>query len=155
MAAVAIRSLNQDFELSFCTFDFLVLGFLRNLPSVPWTEQFRTSAILTRKERLRAGYSAECSSVCVCVCLCLCLCVCVSVCLCVYTLPPRRLLLPARYQRILEGYGSTMLCCVYHSRCFCQVPSPPFLKMPYSPPKTKLQLADNWRENYIYGSAKR
>ena len=32
---------------------------------------------------------------------------------------------------ILEGYGWTMLCCEYHSRCFCQVPSSPFLNMSY------------------------
>ena len=42
------------FALGFCTFDFLVLGFLRNLPSVPWTEQFRTSAVLTRKEKVES-----------------------------------------------------------------------------------------------------
>ena len=40
---------------------------------------------------------------------------------------------------ILEWYGSTMLCCEYHSRCFCLVSSSPFPKMfNISFPKTKL-----------------
>ena len=54
------------------------------------------------------------------------MCVCVCVCVCVYTLPPWRLLPIARS---LDGYGSAMSCCEYYSRCFCQVPSFPFLNM--------------------------
>ena len=32
---------------------------------------------------------------------------------------------------ILEGYGSTTLCCEYYIGCFCEVLSSPFLKMSY------------------------
>ena len=52
--AAGCRNLNQIREsrpeLSDCTFEVLVLGFLSNLPSAPWMEQFRTSTVLTRKQ---------------------------------------------------------------------------------------------------------
>ena len=49
---------------------------------------------------------------------------------------------------ILEDtdYRSTNMCCEYYSRCFCQVPSSPFLKMSYftskdeTPPADKLEI---------------
>ena len=80
--------------------------------------------------------------------LSLCVCVCVCVCVCA-----RALILFHRggffwlqdVLDILQGYGSTMLCCEYHPRCFCQVPSSPFLNMSYfnskdkSPARRKLE----------------
>ena len=46
------RSLNQiveaRLEYSDCAFELLVFGFLSNLPSAPWMEQIRTSAVVTR-----------------------------------------------------------------------------------------------------------
>ena len=59
----------------------------------------------------------------------------------------------------LEGYGSTMLCCEYHSRCFCKDPSFSCLKKLYFTSKDKIlarrQLErrrnDIWfREKTIY-----
>ena len=60
---------------------------------------------------------------------------------------------------ILQGYGSTMLCCHYHSRCFCQIPSSPFPNMSYFTSKDKTPARwqmerkryDIWfREKMIY-----
>ena len=45
-------------------------------------------------------------------------------------------------REIFETYGSTILCCEYLSRCFCQVRSSLYLKMSYFTPKAKLQPAD-------------
>ena len=48
-----------------------------------------------------------------------------------------------RYLGHTWGYGSTILCCEYFSRCFCQVPSSSILKKSYfTSLKTKLQDAD-------------
>ena len=56
---------------------------------------------------------------------------------------------------ILGRHGRTHV--EYHCRCFCQVPSSPFLKISYIlPPRTKTPASTNWKENsVIYGSAKR
>ena len=80
-----------------------------------------------------------------------CLCVCVYVCVC-------KLIYCECFFRLQDvwdihkSYGSTMLCCEYHSRCFCQIPSYPFLKMSYiSPPKTKTREHKMKRRlNYIW-----
>ena len=50
---------------------------------------------------------------------------------------------------ILKGYGSTMLCCEYHSRCFCQVPSSTYLKMSYVTSKDKTSAHLQTREQPI------
>ena len=64
------------------------------------------------------------------VCVCVCVCVCFFTCTCVFILFHREGLFRLQdVWDILEGYGSTMLCCEYHSRCFCQVPSSRYLKM--------------------------
>ena len=58
--------------------------------------------------------------------------VCVCVCVCVFILFHREGFFRLQdVGDILEGYGSTMLCYEYHSRCFYQVPSSRYLKMPY------------------------
>ena len=57
-------------------------------------------------------------------------CVCVGgwVCMCVFITFHREGLFQLEdVCDILEGYGSTMLCCEYYCWCFCQVPSFPFL----------------------------
>ena len=40
------------------------------------------------------------------------------------------------------GYESTILCCEYYSRCFCQVPSSPFLKVSYFTSKEESPAPD-------------
>ena len=55
---------------------------------------------------------------------------------------------------MLEGYGSTILCCEYHFRWFCQVSSSLFLKMSYLTSKNKTPAYDIYclrkKEIYIY-----
>ena len=84
-----------------------------------------------------------CVSVCVCVCVYVCVCKLIY-CGCFFRLQD--------VWDIHKSYGSTMLCCEYHSRCFCQLPSSPFLKMSYiSPPKTKTREHKLERRlNYIW-----
>ena len=84
----------------------------------------------------RSQIKCYCQGVCVRVraraCVCVCVCACARACVCMLILFHRGDFF--RLQNIwdiLEGYGWTMLCCEYHSRCFCQVPSSPFLNMSY------------------------
>ena len=76
---------------------------------------------------------------CWCVCMSVCVCVCVCVC-CVFIFFHREGFFWVQDVReIFERYGSTILCCEYLSRCFCQVRSSLFLKMSYFTPKAKLE----------------
>ena len=65
-----------------------------------------------------------------CVCVggwvCVCGCGCVRACVCVGVF-----IFCNNVLDILEGYGSTTLCCEYYIGCFCEVLSSPFLKMSY------------------------
>ena len=65
-------------------------------------------------------------------CVCVCVCVCVCACVCVFILFHLEGFFRLQdVWDIIKGYRSEILCCEYHSRCFCQVPSSPFLKMSY------------------------
>ena len=77
--------------------------------------------------------------VCVCVCVCMCVCVCVCVFMLFYS---KGFFYLQDVCDIHEGYGSTFLCCKYHSRCFCQVPSSPFLKLSYFTSKDTMIYID-------------
>ena len=91
-----------------------------------------------------------CVCVCVYVCVCLCLCVCVCMFVCVFILFYREPSFNLQdFSDILQGYGSTMLCCEYHSRCFCQVPSSTYLKMSYVTSKDKTSAHLQTREQPI------
>ena len=107
--------------------------------------------------------TAVCVCVCVCVCVvCVCVCVYVCVCVCLYSSTVKASSNCERSGTYLRG--TDQRCYVeYHFKCFCQVPSSPFLKMSYiSAPKTpkyenpsehKLERKryDIWfRENTIY-----
>ena len=121
------------------------------LPNHPRGKQLRCSSY----PRWHQWFAVKC--VCVCVCVCVCLCVSVCVCVCVYTLPPWSFIPSARCLRHTEGYASLMLCCEYHSRCFCQVHSSPYLKMSYftsSKDKTPPRRETGEKRYDIFGSWK-
>ena len=101
----------------------------------------------SRSNHLRCSV---CVYLCICVCLCVCVCVCVCVCLCI--LFHREVFFRLQdVWDILEGYGSTMLCCEYHSRCFDQVPRSPFLKMSiFHLQRQNSTTRTNWREMRWY-----
>ena len=91
----------------------------------------------------------------VCVCVCVCVCVRVCVCVCVFILFHREGLFRLQdVWDILEGHISTMLCCEYHSRCFCQVPLSPYLKISYFTSKDETPARPQTGEKRcdIYGS---
>ena len=70
--------------------------------------------------------------VCVCVYVCVCVCVCACACVCVCSFNEKTSSVCEMSETYLRGTDrSTILCCEYQSRCFCQVPSSPFLKMSY------------------------
>ena len=104
----------------------------KNLSSARVTEE-RVFGIL--QVRLRYSYSMfDCNKgyvrntivtyfVCVCVCVC--------VCICLYSFTARAFSVCNDVWDILEEHGSTVLCCEYDSRYFCQVLSSLFLKMSY------------------------
>ena len=86
-----------------------------------------------------------------CVRACMCVCVCVFACVrvCVYTFPPWRLLPTARRLRHTYLRGTDQRC--YILSIIAGV-SAKFLHLHFEichilPPKTKLQLTENWREN--------
>ena len=56
---------------------------------------------------------------------------------------------------IREGYGSTMLWCEYQSRCFCQVPSSPFLNTSYFTSKDGSSSSPKTGEKAIWYMAPR
>ena len=72
--------------------------------------------------------------------VCVCVCVCVRVCL--YSFTVKASSVYNDVLEMLERYGSTILCCEYYTRSFCQVPSPPFLKMSYFTFKDEIPAAD-------------
>ena len=104
---------------------------------------------------------------CVCVCVCVCVCTrmcehmrqcvrecvhatvcvhgCVCVCMCLYSSTAK------------ASFVCKMLCCEYHSRCFWQVPSSPFLKMSYftSKDETPAHRQTGEKQYDIFGSRKR
>ena len=83
---------------------------------------------------------------CVCVCVFVCVCMCVSL----FVLFHRKD--SFRLRRCLGhtwGYGSAILCCEYYSRCFCQVPSFPFLKMSYFTSKDETSASQKTGEKTI------
>ena len=88
------------------------------------------------------------AGVCVCVYVCVYVCVCMYVCVCVFILFYRGGFFRLQdVWDILEGYGSTMLCCKYYSRCFCEVSSSPFLNMSYFTSEDETPACRNWRKN--------
>ena len=85
-----------------------------------------------------------------CVCVCVCVCVCLCVCVCVYILPPWMFLPSAKCPRHTWGYGSTVLCCEYKLTALCQVPSWPYLKMPYFTSKDENSSRSSTGEKTIW-----
>ena len=65
---------------------------------------------------------------CVYVCVCLCVCLCVCVCVCVFFHREDFFGLQG-VRNILEGHGSTILCCQCSAGCLCQGPSFPNIRM--------------------------
>ena len=88
--------------------------------------------------------------------VCVCLFVRVCVCVCVFILFYREGFF--RLQDVWdtrEGYRSAMLCFEYHTRCFCQVPPSPYLKMSYfsskdETPKKKPYVIFGWRNDDMF-----
>ena len=72
-------------------------------------------------------------------------CMCVCVCMCLYS------------STVKASFVCKMLCCEYHSRCFWQVPSSPFLKISYftSKDETPAHRQTGEKQNDIFGSRKR
>ena len=87
----------------------------------------------TEYSRCCNNYTLKYLNCCVCVCVCVCVWACAWTCVC----GRARVCVCVIFGDILEGYGLTMLCCEYHSRFFCQVPSSPFLKMSHFSSKDK------------------
>ena len=80
-------------------------------------------------------------------CVCACVCVCVCVCVCFLLFHREGFFRLQDVWNISEGYRSTMLCCEYHPRCFCQVPSSPFLKMSILHLRRRnSSMSTDWRE---------
>ena len=119
---------------NFTKTELLYKYFTRLLPIIFWGT---SHSFLKFSEHLFYRKSFN-NCVCMCVYVCVCVCVCVCVYVCVFILFHRKGFF--RLQRCLGhtwGYGSTILCCKYFSRSFCQAPSCTFLEISYFISKDK------------------